>query len=610
MAKKAKEKKPLKPVDDPFSEEAAKIVQSLSGYMDEADQVRKGGENPRDPKWQENLDLYWNRYDFSHKASWQAQETMPEVPTFVDRFAAALKEALVSSPEGFYTVTDPSDKENDLTATVKRMLDAWLSVCGRNQTGHLIGFPAVFEEQAKMGALMACCASVQWKDDVKYGRVAIENIDPRMIWLDHTYRNLYRIRRFEIDRHELGGMIGKVDTRGNPIFNLDQMGLLLSGCEAEDEQRKAELAGTGQQITSNRRPIQIDEYVATVLNPDGSVRYDMAVCLVANKRYLIRGPEPIPFWHGRDWMVYAPLIPVPLSPYGRSYMEDLGSIATAFNELTNLILDAVFASTIRSWVMVPSMLTNPGQIAEGNVPGKIWQLSEGFQVGDFQKALDAGTLPAESLKLWADLKNELREASSMNEIGIGQLAPHARTSATEISTAQENSSAVIRSMAHTIETRFLDPMLDLTWKTGMQHVNRNDPALRAAAGDQMFEALYATRRELVQRPITFQARGISTLIEKGAKLRALMGVLQVVMMNDVMAQAFLSEIDPTRLVKTIFTLANLDMFTLQPTEREKLARQIVNPMQQMMQGAGGGGGATSSPATQEGKGVAQILNGG
>src|SRR5882672_4136565 len=174
------------------------IVTALSSYWNEADQNRKSGLNPRDMKWEDNLNLYWNRYDFSKKAAWQAKETMPEVPAYVDRFAAALKQALVASPDGFYSVIDPADQEGDLAVSIKRMLDVWLSKVGRGQMGQLLPFSSVFEEQMKLGALMALSSVVTWKKDIPGGRVAIEPVDPRFVWLDHTYRNLYRIRRTEV----------------------------------------------------------------------------------------------------------------------------------------------------------------------------------------------------------------------------------------------------------------------------------------------------------------------------------------------------------------------------------------------------------------------------
>src|SRR5688572_28967377 len=131
----------------PSIENSDRIVPILQGYAQEAEEARRGGMNPRDAKWEENVHLYWNRIDHSRKAEWQARESLPEVPGFVDRLAAALKEALVTGPTGFYTVTDPADSEGDLTHAIKRMTDVWLSMCGRNQTGTCLGFPSVFEEQ-------------------------------------------------------------------------------------------------------------------------------------------------------------------------------------------------------------------------------------------------------------------------------------------------------------------------------------------------------------------------------------------------------------------------------------------------------------------------------
>ncbi|MCR4282355.1 MAG: hypothetical protein NUV72_04945, partial [Bauldia sp.] len=560
---KALANEPEEPGKTPSPEAQQEIVTALEGYRREADDARKGGLNPRDDKWKENLDLYWNRYDFSKKAPWQAREVMPEVPTFVDRFAAAMKEALVSSPESFYTVIDPADKAGDLALAIKRILDVWLSRVGRNQNGTILSFPAVFEEQVKMGALMACSSVVCWKNDVPDGRVAVEAVDPRFIWLDHTYRNLYRIRQIEMDRHELISMVDAKDGKGKPLFNLEAIAQLTRSLTETDQVQNEERTGSGTQITSARIPIILDEYYATVLKPDGTVLYDKALCVVANRRFLVRGPEVNPYWHGNDWLTFAPLVTVPLSVYGRSYMEDFGAVAKTFVELTNMILDAVHTSALRAFAVVPGMLLNPGQINEGITPNKLFLLDEGFKADDFAKALDLGTWPAEAVQVWTSIKNELREAASINEIGLGQFAPKGRTSATEIASTQESSSGIIRSVAETIETRWLDPTLDLVWKTGLQHMRSNDALIKSAAGDEMFAAIYSQRKELVKRPITLQARGISQLIQKSRTLRTVIQVIQIIGSNPLLLQEFLKVADMGKLVALILQLSDIDISKLQ-----------------------------------------------
>lgn len=578
------------------------IVSALESYRIESDNNRKSGMNPRDSKWRENLNLYHNRFDFSRKANWQAREVMPEVPQYVDRFAAALKEALVSNQDGFYNIKDPADQDKDLAPAIQRMTNVWLSQTGRNQLGTPLSFPAVFEEQMKLGAIMACSAVVTWKKDTPAGRVAIETIDPRMVWLDHTGRNLYRMRRTELDKHDLYNLASAKDGKGKSLFNLPEVQNLVGSMTYNSDQEKMELTGHGQQVASGRQPVYLDEYIATVLNSQGEMIADRSLMVVANNKFLIRGPEANPFWHGNDWLVYAPLVTVPLSVYGRSYMEDFGAIAHTFNELTNMILDAVFASSLKSYAIVPGMLLNPDQIAEGLKPNKLWLLEEGMASKDFASALDLGTLPPDTMKLWQAMKNELTEAAQVNEIGMGQFAPKGRTSATEINKTTQSSSAMIRAMAQTVETRFLDPVLDLVWKTGLQHVSRNDKALQAAAGDEMFKALIGNRRELIARQITFQARGISALINKSAMLKSLLGVMQVVSSNELLAQEFVKVVDMNKFVLLLFELSDVDITKLQLSEREKKMRSITEPLQQLQQQGqegGQGGGQASGPGAAE-----------
>lgn len=569
----------------PSEENEREIVPILQGYLQEAKQARSGGLNPRDMKWEENLNLYWNRLDFSDKAEWQAKEKLPEVPTFVDRFAAALKEALVNSPDGFYTVIDPADKEGDLTGAIKRMTDVWLSMCGRNQTGTCLGFPAVFEEQTKMGAIMSCSSVVKWDPKFRYGRVAIESVDPRNIWLDHTYRNLYRIRRVELDKHELMKMAKMADRKGRSIYNLDAIERMVSHIDFETRKAREDASGVGQETSSTRQPIILDEYIATVVSPSGRVLAEEALMVVGNEQFLIRGPEPNPFWHKRDWLVYAPLVIAPFSVYGRSYMEDFGSVAGTFNRLTNLILDAVQVSSMKAFALVPDMLKDPAQAAGGIWPNKVFELEDGNLPSDFMKSLDLGALPPESVQVWQAMKNELREAADINEVGLGQFAPKSRTSATEISETMQSSSALIRSIAQTLESRWLQPTLDLVWHTGIQHADPNDPVLKRAAGEQLYGALMAQRRELVKMSPSFQARGISTLIQKGTTLRSLMQVLGMLAQSPELLAEFMKAVSIERFVKLLFDLSNVDLHKVEIGEREKMMRETQERMMMAQQQA-------------------------
>lgn len=525
---------------------------------------------------------------------------MPEVPNFVDRFAAALKDALVSTPSSFYTVSDPYDKESDLADSVKRMMDVWLSTIGRNQNGHIIGFPAVFEEQMKLGALMAVSGVVVWKNDVPHGRVAFETVDPQFVWLDHTYRNLYRIRHTEVDLHDVHEMLGMKSKRGQPIFDTLEVSELIGQLAADEAQKKRELTGHGQETTSNRKPVRLDEYVATVVDEKGKAIAKDALMVVANNRYLIRGPEKNPYWHGRDWLVYAPLITTPLSVYGRSYMEDFGSLAKTFIELTNLLIDAIHTSAMNAFVLVPAMLLDPKQALTGVWPNKTFLLEDGFDAKDFAARLELGRLDQGSIAFWQAIKDELSQAAGTSEVGQGQLPDKTHIPSSAIVGSQQSQSAIIRSVAQTVETRFLDIVLDLVWKTGLQHAEASDTRLAAAAGEGLWATLMGHRREIIKHPITFQARGISMLIQKAQMLGSLLNVLQVIAQNENLVAAFMETTDPRLLTDLLLQLSNVDKTKIQVSERERLVQSVVGPVQQR-------GGTPSPTGLREMSGVSQSL---
>ena len=573
----------------------SEIVQVLEGYRTEAEYARLAGPNSRDLTWLMNLDLYWNRFDFSKKAPWQARELMPELPQYVDRFAAAMRQALRSS-EYFFTVKAANDEEQDLADVIRKIMVVQLRRVGRSPSGHPIDFLNVFEETMKFGALMMNSVVVTYKvaEGEKYGYVCIEPTDPYNIWLDPTGRHLYRIRRTEIDLHELHGLKNLKDKKGMDIYNSDAINTVSASIVAMMRAEREKRTGTGQWTLSNRRTVVLHEYLCTIIDNEGKVQGENVLCVVANNTHLIRGPEKNPFWHKRDWVVTSPIITVPLSPYGRGYVENFASIARTFNELTNLLLDGVFTSALKAFAAVPSMLEDPSQIEEGVYPNVVFRLAEGMQAGEFIKEVSLGQLPPDAFQLWGALKKELQEGAAFNELTLGNLAPKSRTSATEIGTADQNSTSYIRSIATNIETLFLEPVLDLLWKTTIQHLSKDDKELEDAIGEDWFRVLLKNKRKFVDYRVQFVARGISSMLLKAQKAQQLMQLLQVVQGNPLLLQAFLKQVDMTKLLNLLYELFDIEKDRLIPTPRERLMNEVLNPVQQL---AGPGG---QQPPQQQG----------
>lgn len=563
---------------DPLDSQTLATI--LYDYKNEAKQARDGGPSPRDKVWKANWNRYWGRYDHSQKADWQSKFVMPESPQFVDRWAAAMREALDAGGEWF-TVTDDtgSDASKALMPHIMKLMRIILGKCSWTPDGHRADFSSVFEDQMKLGALMACCASVTWKDDEKGGWPTVESVDPREVWLDPKLRHKYRLRTYYVDKYELVALANKLDDEGRPLYDVDQIMAASASHDEELRMEKERSAGHSRGDGNARSEVQIDEWLCDVLSPTGEVVHANSLVIVANDRWIIRGPEENPFWHQQDWIVHTAMIPVPFSAYGRSYMEDWADVADAFIEMTNLILDGTFTSAMKAFAALPEMLENPTDLEEGISPNKIFRLAEGLpNVKEFIKEIDLGTLPPEAINVWGALKQELREGAKLSEIALGQLAPNQGTTATEINTVTQSGSAMIRSMARTIESRFLEPVLTMLWQVALQHMDFT--ALAPQIGEATAAMLTQRRDEFRDLKITFRVRGISGLIDRQMQLRNLLSMLQIVGQNELLLRALLQRASPDKILNQLFHLFGVDPNELAPTQQERTLASLVAPQAQ------------------------------
>lgn len=559
----------------------------LRSYANDAENARTGGFNPRDTIWKANWDRYWGRYDQTGKAAWQSKHVMPESPIFVDRWAASMREALDRQAEWF-TVVDSSGNPSQLTIHITKTMKVLLARCARTPDGQVVDFSSVFEDQMKLGALMACCAAVTWAEDLdtEDGWPRVDTVDPREYYADPKGRNLFRKRQYEIDKYELLHIAREADDEDEPLYDIDVILELIAEEDQKEREHRARSTGTGSSTESNtgRTPIKMEEWYGTVIMNDGTVVASDALIVVANEKHLIRGPVDNPFLHNRDWLIFTPMISVPLSVYGRTYMEDWSDVADAFVELTNLILDGTNTSTMKAFVANPELLDDPTQLAEGISPNKIFETSEDVDnLKRFIAEIDLGTLPSEAFQVWTALKTELREGAKLSEISLGQFAPKGRTTKAEINTVKQSGSTMIRSMARTVESRFIEPVLDRVWKTALQHMDFM--TIAEVIGVETASMLNERREEFIDASIMFRVRGISGIVDSQTRLQNLLTALQVIGQNEALAQKLFSEISPSKLISLLFSLFNIDENDIKPTEQERLIESLTT----QAQAAAGGG---------------------
>lgn len=566
------------------------IATILGSYKNEAENARKSGPSPRDTIWRQNWERYWGRYDQSKKAEWQAKYVMPETPQFVDRWAAAMREALTQNGR-WYQAVDESGQSNELSPHIERLMDVLLGRVGRTHDGHTTDFASVFEDQMKMGALMACCASVGFGESHEGDWPFVSTVDPREYYGDAEGRNLYRLRRYPVDKHRLLEMASDLDDAGTPLYDVEAIQHLTSEIDGEQRQEKERSTGVGSGSESppGREQIMIDEWLCTIISPTGDVIAKNSLVVVANDRHVIRGPEENPFWHQRDWIVFTPMVSIPFSLYGRTYAEDWADPADAFVELTNLILDGVFTSTMKAFAAQGNMLRDRTQMDEGIYPNVLFDLEEGVNPRDFMKEIDLGSLPPESLQLWTSLKQEMREGAKLSEIALGQVPPKGDITATEVNQVQQSGSAMIRSMARTLESRFLEPVLTLVFQTSLQHMDFTEERLQSELGAETAQMLQNRKNEFRNRKVKFRVRALSSLVDRQVKLQAMLSMLQTFAQSDMLMQSFLAKHDVTKLTDKLMELFGVDGLDFKLSEREIMMRQVMETLGQQNQGQGQGG---------------------
>lgn len=559
------------------------VVRILQDYWGSAKEARESGLSARDTEWQQNWDAYWSRYDYSGKEDWQAQESLPDVQDATDRFAAAIRERLIQTPK-FYGVTDPGDPQNQITDHIEKFMSVVLDRVGRDACGHELGFDAVFGDIVKSGVLMALCAQVRPDDR---GGVIVECIDAREIYFDPTMRGLFRIRRYEMDWHKLMAMAESEDSP----YDAEAV-RRLQGQTGGNTERREELAtssgGTVDPDATSRQTVELLEFYCDLVSQDGELVAEGQQCVLANGRELVLPPRDNPFIHGRDWIVYLPIITIPFSVYGRSFVEGFRKLVDTYVDMTNLVLDAGYVGSMRAFQVWLQALDDPSQ-ADSMSPMKTFIASDEVPYGtDFVKPVEMGSLSPSTLAIWDGLRSILRNAQQQNELSLGQLAPNAQTTRAEVTAVDRGQTQLVRNAVRDIDARFLSPLLDLIWSTAIQFLPDNDPQLAAELGQETYLMLLQQKEAFQQRRYKFKANGLTEAIERNERVKQTLFAIQAVSQSPQALQVFMQEYSMSRLMEQFFRDVGIDLTEMRLTEKERAQQQQALAAAQLT-GAGQGG---------------------
>jgi len=307
--------------DVPVAEEAGLTVLNA---IREAKREAEDAKRTRMIKNRINRGAFLSEQDWSHKQTGQSTEFLPKASATTEQFSAFFKRGLVQFGDYFSVnairdgVLKPWEIKELLKCFLHKMPDG----------NKFVSFPVVLGDGIKNAVMESLVIlkihgrKVEERDFTfeRGGPFLEEEIgEPRVVarpdkleerinrpWKliidvvrgedyfpDPTGRNLYEIHRSERDLHEV------IELAEQGIYDIDAVEEI-KGSFTETEEERLRTREQNQNVSQPpdfRKRVVIDEYWGDILDQDGKIAHKNIVAAVANDRFLIREPEPNPFWH-------------------------------------------------------------------------------------------------------------------------------------------------------------------------------------------------------------------------------------------------------------------------------------------------------------------------
>lgn len=588
---------------------------------------------------------YLEEQDWSGKQRGQSTEFLPKVSTAVEQFSAFIKRGLVQFGDWYSMDLSEQARQVLTPEKARRLLNCYLKKLpvGNLIDGHdtqdfstlvadgvklasleslmilKIGGQTIEQKQffSEPGQLTLNEAQGRFEQGEEVGSRTINpwRLDISLVRMEDYFpdpkgHGLYEIHEVERDYHDV---LAKAEAG---IYDLDVV-RAMEGESAErklDDRRRPSKMHQDEEITpSFRKRVVIREFWGTLLNPNGTIAHRNIVAAVANQRWLIRKPEPNPFWHGRKPFVAAPLIRVPFSVWHKALFDSAADLNIAVNELFNLMLDGGIASVWGIKQLRINQLENPSQV-EGGIPQGTTLLVKDTlppNTNVLDKVAE-GEIPGDAFQLFEALGREFTQAALTNELKLGQLPPK-KVLATEIIEASQSQAVTLDSIVADLENESIEKTLELSWLTLMQHLGDvlTDEVVEAVGARSALALARMTpgqRFALFANGCSFKVHGLSATLARVRDFQKTMALLQAVISNPLLLQSFVKRFSPDRTLDTLMRQLNINPTTIELDEQERAAlgqtMQELPFFQQFTNQSGGGnanGGGQGLSAEQVGE---------
>lgn len=593
-----------------FTDEPSADVTSISGvdvisltqeYKKQAEDAKRD----REHQTQQNVLLYNGKQNWDHKLKGQSTEFVPMLSLAVEQITTFVKRALVDYGDWFSVdIPENSPLNGDhIREILLSQLNSMQDIPGTSGN-----FPVVLADAVKTGILHSLMIlkvygasqyrpqfQIERQDEVldtgattlvvpdyKVSRTVkqewhlrIDVVNPLDYYPDPTGRKLFEIHRTRKDLWEIRAL----SEGDNPIYDKTVVDQIVADCE-EQHRRAVEAALINQTpapVPDFRKEIVLDEVWGSIIDDQGNRVAENMVWVVANEKYLIRKPEPNPWWHGMSPFVVCPLLRVPFSTWHRALADLAAPLNVSYNELFSLMLDGAFEAVHGVKQVRLDYVERPEDLAGGITPGMTIPVKPELPPGaKVLERIDESGVPGDALAMLNMIDRHFQTTMQVNDIRLGML-PSRSVKATEIVQAEQNLTSFFDGIIRDVETTLIEPLLYKSWAVIVQEMH--DLPLRYVKHKPTKDALLKLvgfdaeeRYAVLMGEIGFAVRGLSGTLQRAKDFQKLMALLSAISGQPLLLQAFFENYSANKAVKLLMKWLNINPVTLELDEEERAAK--------------------------------------
>lgn len=620
--------KPADDFDEPVSEEDEYKLSVISAVREFRDQA-KDARQERLVKNHENREAFLGRQDWTYKQQGQSMEFLPKVPVAVEQMSSFVKRSMVQFGQWFTVDLDRSlygkITGQQVAAIMLPFLDnLW---AGNNKTQ---SFTTVISDSVKNGLLESLIIlkvhggvqktrsfkaeqgeglelgedgslarpemALAMEEDEEW-RLRIDLVRPEDYYPDPTGNNLFEIHRVERDLHEVIAMADQGVYDKAAVAELIDVDFPMPLDEERSDRDRNQQEAINPRF---RKRVVLDEFWGTLLNSDGTIAQENIVCTIANDKYLIRPPEPNPFWHQESPFIAEPLLRVPWSVWHKAVYDHASSLNFAINEMFNLMLDGGISAVWGIKQVRLDQLEDPGQVAGGIQQGQTLAVKSTLPPGDkVLETVSEGNVPQDAMAMFEFLNREFASAALTSELKMGQM-PGRKVLATEVIEQGQSQALTLDGIVTDLEVVVIARLLRKAWLTILQNADSLPEDTIANLIDSraallIMRASPAERFAMFAGRTKFKVSGISATMAKAKDFQKVMGALQAISTNPLLLQAFMKKYSSDRTLDYMMRLLNINPDNLYKDQQELDDSQAEMARTQQAAGIIGGPAGSNSP---------------